>query len=155
VTTALESRVPDVLTDAECLRLLGTRGVGRLAFTDGALPAILPMPYAVHDGSLIIPARRDSEVAHAIRGSVVAFAVDCYDRSSGTGWGVTVVGPSRVVSAPAEVAALDALHAGTRPASGERVYIVVPLGLLKGWRTADPCEEHMAIAGHRVGHAPV
>jgi nitroimidazol reductase NimA-like FMN-containing flavoprotein (pyridoxamine 5'-phosphate oxidase superfamily) len=155
VTTTVETRVPDVLSEAECVRLLGNRGVGRLAFTDGALPAILPMPYAVRDDALVIPARRDGEVARAIRGSVVAFAVDCYDRATGTGWGVTVVGPARVVSAPGEIAAFDALHACTQPSSVERVYVVVRLGLLKGWRTADPCEEHLAIAGHRVGHAPL
>jgi nitroimidazol reductase NimA-like FMN-containing flavoprotein (pyridoxamine 5'-phosphate oxidase superfamily) len=140
VITTLEDRPHLVLDEAECLRLLGTRGVGRLGFSDHALPAILPLPYAVHEGDVIIPVRRGSDVADATRGSVVVFAVDCYDASVRSGWAVTVVGPARVVSAPEQVAALDELHARTRPATIEHCYILIRMGLVRGWRTDRPAD---------------
>jgi nitroimidazol reductase NimA-like FMN-containing flavoprotein (pyridoxamine 5'-phosphate oxidase superfamily) len=62
--------LPVALDDAECRRLLATVAVGRLGFTDGALPAILPVPFAVHEGHVVIPARAGSSVVAAVRGAV-------------------------------------------------------------------------------------
>jgi hypothetical protein len=90
--------VLEVLDGAECRRLLGTVRVGRLGFTEGALPAIVPVPFALAVDSLVIPARQGNWAVGAMRASVVALGVDSHDVDERTGWGVTVVGPSRVVS---------------------------------------------------------
>jgi hypothetical protein len=136
VHTADEDRVLEVLDEAACRELLGTTPTGRLGFTDGALPAILPVPFALADGRVMIPARRTSAVLSAVRGAVVAFAVDSYDARTRTGWSVTVVGPALIVSHPEEVAALQARFASHPPAA-DRCYIAVLLGLLKGWRMSE------------------
>ena len=93
-------RLVVVLDEAECRRLLARAVIGRLAYTEGALPAIQPVHFTVHDGQVVIPTRVGSKVAAASMGAVVAFEVDEYDAASRTGWNVTVVGPSAVVTAP-------------------------------------------------------
>jgi uncharacterized protein len=138
VLTDDEDRILEVLDDSECLRLLTTARLGRLGFTDGALPAIVPVPFALSEGSLVIPARRGHWVVGAMRGSVVAFAVDSYDVDARTGWGVTVVGPSRVLPHPWPAADQDGLvHVAAPPGAGH-CSIVVQLGLLRGWRQSLP-----------------
>lgn len=134
--TADEDRVLEILDGTACRLLLGTTPTGRLAFTVGALPAILPVPFALADGQVVVPARRSSAILSAVRGAVVAFAVDSYDAETRTGWGVTVVGPTRVVSLPEEVAALHSRFP-SHPHPADRCYIAVLLGLLKGWRLSE------------------
>ena len=99
--------VLDALSSGECRRLLASMPIGRLAFTVGALPTIQPVHFGVRDDEVLIPARRGGKVEAASHGAVVAFEVDAYDEASRTGWSVTVVGPSRVLSDPAEVTLLE------------------------------------------------
>lgn len=130
-----EDRVLEVLGDAECHRLLGTARVGRLGFTDGALPAILPVPFTIEDGCIRIPAREGNRVVEAVRRSVVAFAVDAYDVAHRTGWGVTVIGPAIVVPGTGPLAPA-AGTSGAPPLPGRS--IVVQMALLRGWRLSLP-----------------
>jgi hypothetical protein len=108
--------------------------IGRLGFTDGALPAIMPVVFALHGERVVIPAKRASGVVAAVRGAVVAFQTDSYSLDTHAGWSVTVVGPSRVVSAPDEVAAFDLLELPARPSAAQRCYIAVRMDLVRGWR---------------------
>jgi uncharacterized protein len=126
------------LDEVECRRLLGTTRLGRLSFTDGALPAILPVAFAVHDGSVFIPARWNSFPLSAVRGAVVALGVDSYRDAVGAGWSVTAVGPARVIRHPDAVAEVDALD--LLPADGTTTggYVAMQLALLRGWRTDGP-----------------
>ena len=134
--TTDEDRRCEVLDRAACTRLLGTTGIGRLGFTEGALPAIHPVAFALRNGWVMIPERRGSPVVSAVRGAVVAFQVDSFDTAMRTGWSVTVVGPTRVVSDPWEVAALE-LRLPRRPDAPDRCYIAVQPGLVRGWRMSE------------------
>ena len=131
-------RVVVPLDAVECRALLLGGRVGRLAFTRNALPAIQPVSYAVDDGEVVIPAQPDSPFVPRTHGTVVAFGVDAYDDATGTGWCVTVVGPSRPVDDPDRVAAYDALSWPRPLTAGCRRYVAVRIGLLSGWRT-EPC----------------
>jgi uncharacterized protein len=124
------------LDEVECRRLLGTARLGRLSYTDGALPAILPVAFAIHDGSAFIPARRNSVLLPAVRGAVVALGVDSYRDAVGAGWSVTAVGPARVIRHPEAVAEVDALD--LFPPDGTGGYVAMHLALLRGWRTDGP-----------------
>ncbi len=98
-------RTVEVLDDDECHRLLATASIGRLAFTADALPAIQPVSYVLRLREVIIPARTGSELVRAAHGAVVAFEVDTYcpgspEEDLRTGWSVTGVGASRVVTEP-------------------------------------------------------
>jgi nitroimidazol reductase NimA-like FMN-containing flavoprotein (pyridoxamine 5'-phosphate oxidase superfamily) len=140
MTTTDEDRVLEVLDDDECLRLLEKSSIGRLGYTDGALPAILPVSYAVNDGYVLVASRRGSPMTRALRGSVVAFEVDACSGEDRTGWSVTVVGPSRVISKADEVQRLEALQLTNRPPSPDRCFVAVRIDLLRGWRMTPPTD---------------
>lgn len=132
--SATDGRLLEVLGEDECHRLLAGAVIGRLAYTEGALPAIQPVHFTVHRGRVLIPTSAGSKVAAASQGTVVAFEVDDFDPESRTGWNVTVVGHSQVVSAPADVAALDRLGvAGWAPADVP-CYIAVDTTVVRGRR---------------------
>lgn len=133
-----EDRVLEILDDLECRRLLTTARLGRLGFTDRALPAIVPVPFTVGEDSVVIPANRGNWVVSAIRGAVVAFAVDAYDVDARIGWGVTVVGPSRVLLPAGSVAMADGHVGGVLPPAAGDCFIIVQMGLLRGWRLSLP-----------------
>ncbi|MGY1679932.1 pyridoxamine 5'-phosphate oxidase family protein [Geodermatophilus sp. SYSU D01176] len=130
-------RVVVPLDDDECRDLLFGGRLGRLAFTRNALPAIQPVCYCLHDGEVVIPALPDSPFLPRTPGTVVAFGVDTLDGDTGTGWSVTVVGPSRAVDDPAETAVLDALPWSPARWTGDGRYVALEIGLLSGWR-AEP-----------------
>lgn len=94
----------EILDRAECLALLRAAPYGRIVFTDQALPAVLPVNFSVWDGSLLIRTGAGGKLAAATRNAVVAFEADDVDQDTGKGWSVVVVGRSRVVDHPAELA---------------------------------------------------
>jgi nitroimidazol reductase NimA-like FMN-containing flavoprotein (pyridoxamine 5'-phosphate oxidase superfamily) len=123
------------LDDAECRALLLGGRIGRVAFTRNALPAIQPVSYRVHEDDVVIPVVPDSRVIPRPGGAVVAFGIDSYDDVTWTGWSVMVVGPSRAIDDPAEVAVLDALPWPLGGTTRDHRYVAVRIGLLSGWRT--------------------
>jgi nitroimidazol reductase NimA-like FMN-containing flavoprotein (pyridoxamine 5'-phosphate oxidase superfamily) len=127
-------RSVEVLDDDECRRLLATAPLGRLAYTEGALPAIQPVHFALLGGRILIPTRMGSKVAGASRGAVVAFEIDDFDPRSETGWNVTVVGPAQVLSDPVEVAELEALGIRAWAPADVPCFITVEPVLVRGRR---------------------
>jgi uncharacterized protein len=129
-----DERLLEVLDEAECLDLLRTAVIGRVAFTEAALPAIQPVSFWLDGGQIVIPTRFGSKVTAASRGAVLAFGVDDVQPADRSGWNVTVVGPSRVISEPREVVALD--ESATRPWAGpdDRCYIAIAIRLVRGRR---------------------
>jgi uncharacterized protein len=126
--------VVEDLDDPACRSLLRSARIGRLGYTRNALPAIAPVPFCVHGDRVVIPSRSGSSLVPGTSGAVVAFQVDSLDPETCTGWTVTVVGPSRSVTDPGELAALDALPWPLPVAWPDRCYISVVIGLLAGWR---------------------
>lgn len=87
-----------VLSEAECLALLTTGTVGRVAFLVDEEIHLIPLNYALVDGELYF--RTDSRsVLHALAEGRedVAFGIDYHDDVSPTGWNVTVKGATRRV----------------------------------------------------------
>lgn len=96
------------LTRDECLVLLGTARVGRLGVTIRALPAIVPVNYAMDDDRIVIRSVPGSKLDAATAESVVAFEVDDHDPDGAWGWSVLVQGIAEEVTDPDEIAALRA-----------------------------------------------
>jgi nitroimidazol reductase NimA-like FMN-containing flavoprotein (pyridoxamine 5'-phosphate oxidase superfamily) len=88
----------EVLTPQECLHLLRTTQVGRLAFIEGDLPAVHPVNYALHGQDIVIRIAGGGKLAAGQRGDVLAFEVDDIDPRTHTGWSVLVVGGSSIVT---------------------------------------------------------
>src|SRR5438270_8291518 len=93
----------EVLDRAECLRLLGGAVVGRIAGTSGALPVVLPLPYALDGESIVFETGLGSTVDFISRGSVVAFEVDNLHERGHSSWTVMVTGVAHVVSDDSEI----------------------------------------------------
>ncbi|MER5351490.1 pyridoxamine 5'-phosphate oxidase family protein [Kitasatospora sp. NPDC002551] len=101
-----------------CLRLLSTVPVGRVVYTEHALPAVLPVSFEVApDGRLLLAVRRGSATARGLDGTVVAFQADQLDPVTRTGWSVLVHGRADVLRDPEQVR--RALRSGLRPWVGE------------------------------------
>ncbi|MER6221285.1 pyridoxamine 5'-phosphate oxidase family protein [Streptomyces sp900105755] len=97
----------------ECLRLLAKVPVGRVVYTEQALPAVLPVNFSLDaDASVLLCTAAGSDLVRAIGGVVVAFEADEFDAENRSGWSVVVTGRAAVVSDPGEHARLS--QAGPR-----------------------------------------
>jgi nitroimidazol reductase NimA-like FMN-containing flavoprotein (pyridoxamine 5'-phosphate oxidase superfamily) len=97
-----EERALVALSRGECLELLRGEEVGRVVFTERALPAIMPVSYAILDDEVILATSSGSRLAEAARGGVLAFEVDHLDPATRTGWSVVVTGMPEYVVHPLE-----------------------------------------------------
>ncbi|MDQ2723889.1 MAG: pyridoxamine 5'-phosphate oxidase family protein [Actinomycetota bacterium] len=80
----------EILSRAECLRLLASRSVGRVAVSRHALPAILPVSYRLAGEEVVFGA--GATHATETRNVVLAFEVDDVDPVTRRGWSVVAVG---------------------------------------------------------------
>ena len=111
----------EVLSEDDSARLLAAGVVGRIGVTVGALPAIFPVNYRVVDGVILFRTTRESTLANAADGAVVAFEVDDYELLDRSGWSVLAVGQAQVIDDDMTVPTL----AGPRPmVDGERAALV-------------------------------
>jgi nitroimidazol reductase NimA-like FMN-containing flavoprotein (pyridoxamine 5'-phosphate oxidase superfamily) len=125
------------LTNDECLRLLSTASVGRIAVTRDALPVILPVNYVL-DGTALLIRTNDGAILRAARagGTVVAFEVDSLDEQTMTGWSVLVTGTLREVTAVSAVVRAEQLPLAPWVGGDRRHFVRITPGLLSGRRVA-------------------
>lgn len=97
-----DDRALVVLPRRECLELLRTQQVGRVVFTERALPAVLPVSYGLLGEHLVLATRPGSRLATAARGGVLAFEADHLDPRTRTGWSVVVTALAEPVLEPVE-----------------------------------------------------
>lgn len=87
----------------ECLRLMAEVPVGRIVYTRRAMPAVLPVGFALDgDGAVLLRTAADPALVRAVDGAVVAFEADDVDAAGRAGWSVVVTGRAAVVTDPAE-----------------------------------------------------
>ena len=120
-------RAVSKLTPAECRRLIAPGGVGRIAFSTGSGPVVLPVNFAVLDDTVVIRTAEGTIIdGHA--GEQVAVEVDHLDEALCQGWSVLVRGPAHRVAHPAELRRLQEDAAVWPWPGGEReVYVrIIP-----------------------------
>ncbi|MER5641126.1 pyridoxamine 5'-phosphate oxidase family protein [Kitasatospora sp. NPDC002227] len=124
------------LAEVECLRLLARASVGRVVYTVGALPAVLPVRYHLGvDASVLFRAPAGSELVRAVSGALVAFEVGELSGADGSGWSVTVLGRADLADDPPHAPAEDVMpHPGEEPG---RVWIRIRPELVTGHRLAE------------------
>jgi nitroimidazol reductase NimA-like FMN-containing flavoprotein (pyridoxamine 5'-phosphate oxidase superfamily) len=88
----------EVLDREQCLEVLQTVRVGRLVFTEDALPAVQPVNFRMWRGDVVIRVASGAKLAAAARNFVVAFQADELDPDLRTGWSVTVVGHAQRIT---------------------------------------------------------
>lgn len=122
----------DELEEPVCRQLLATVPIGRLGFTEAALPRILPVHFTVRGDDVVIGSLGGTKVRSALRGDVVAFEADSYDPVTHEGWVVNVIGVSRILTDPDQVAALDALEFTPWSPQQDRHYFAVRMDAVQG-----------------------
>src|ERR1700761_6313340 len=90
------------LLPAECYRLIAPRGIGRIALGVASGLTILPVNYAVADGTIVIRTGSGSMIA-AHGAGPVSFEADHFDLELGQGWSVLVRGEAHRVMQPGEL----------------------------------------------------
>jgi len=118
----------------ECLQLLAAGSVGRVVFTDAAMPAASPVTYLLDGEEVVFRTAGGSRLALATVDHVVGFQADEIDLSGKTGWSVLGIGEAYRVTDHDRLLTL-AVHIPPAwvPLSGDET-IAVPLQLLTGRR---------------------
>jgi uncharacterized protein len=97
VTSATDRHDLEVLPLAQCLALLRSRPLGRLAYLDAGAPAVVPVNHLVDGSTVVLRSLAGGKLDAAIIGRPVAFQLDDHDPSRGTGWSVLVRGRADIV----------------------------------------------------------
>ena len=91
------------LPHAEALALLDSVPIGRVLFSQQALPAIRLVNHVVDDQAVVIRTHAGAALlGSAHDGAVVAYEMDEVDLVRRSGWSVTMTGVATLVTEPAE-----------------------------------------------------
>lgn len=137
----MQSRQPVELTRGESWQLLGSVSLGRIVFTQHALPAIRPVNHVTDNEAIIVRSHLGSAIvarADTGDGAVVCYEADDLDPVRHTGWSVIATGMARLVRDPV---AIDRYKQQLEPwVEGQMDYIIsitpqIITGIrLVGWR---------------------
>ncbi len=135
---AIDTAGLEVLSEEECLGLLSSVHVGRVVYTDRALPAIQPVNFLLDNGAVVFLPGAGSRLAAATRWkAVVAFEADDFAETTRTGWSVTVVGRWRRVDSPDEINRLRKLPFRSWFRNADDHFVCIELAQVAG-RRLDP-----------------
>ena len=123
----------EALTRDECIDLLGRRTLGRVAFTERALPAIRPLNYALV-GNQIVLQTDPHGLGARLDGQVVAFEVDEIDPVAETGWSVVVTGTARLLRSPSDLVRQASVPLVTFAGEGHDARVCIVPGQITGRR---------------------
>jgi uncharacterized protein len=129
----------EVLAEHECYQLLAKAPIGRIVFTDRALPAIQPVAFVLHENKVIIRTTARSRLAIAATNTVVAFEVDEFtDDRFRTGWSVVAVGHANPITDDAGLA--TARRLGLQPWACPTMdhYLQIAIEIISGRRLPAP-----------------
>ena len=102
MTSEVLGAVLEEIPRDECLKLLRTMSIGRIAVASpGGPPLVVPINYAVDDGDVVFRTDPGTKL-DLLRGLPVSFQVDLIDPFHRTGWSVLIQGIA-VETVPAEV----------------------------------------------------
>ena len=87
----------EIIPRPDCLRLLASRAVGRLAFMVGDQPLVLPVNYALQGDVVVFRTGEGTKLDQALRAKV-AFEVDDLDEPTRSGWSVVVQGVAHEIT---------------------------------------------------------
>lgn len=123
----------ETLSKPDAVELLASAAVGRVVFTDAALPAVVPITFAVHNGAVVMRTAADTRLAAAADGGVLALEADDVDPVARTGWSVVVTGVAEIVTDPVEWAVINSLVEPFAPGANI-VAVRLPMTVVTGRR---------------------
>ena len=85
------------IAEAECIELLGSHQVGRVAYCDDLGPVVLPVNYVLDRGTVLFQTSPHSTLARHMKATSASFQIDEYDDNNKSGWSVLVRGDAAYV----------------------------------------------------------
>ncbi|MEJ2855550.1 MULTISPECIES: pyridoxamine 5'-phosphate oxidase family protein [unclassified Saccharothrix] len=122
-----------VLPREECLRLLSTASIGRLVYTDRALPVVHPVVYVL-DGESVVLRVPEGSATLAARDTIVAFEIDDVEPDLSKGWTVMAVGHLTEVLDEPWLTRVRQLPLASRGYGRQDHYLAVRLEVVSGRR---------------------
>lgn len=92
MTTPTDRNGLEVLPLAECLELIASEPLGRVAIVDRGQPLILPVNHLVVGSAILFQSTSGSKLEAALLDRPAAFEVDGFDEDTRTGWSVVARG---------------------------------------------------------------
>jgi nitroimidazol reductase NimA-like FMN-containing flavoprotein (pyridoxamine 5'-phosphate oxidase superfamily) len=126
----------EVLERDECLRLLASATLGRIGFTSGALPTVLPVNFLLDDERILVRTGRGGKLDAALQDVVVAFEVDDFDPMHHSGWSVAVTGVATEITDPTALYEARLEPVARWAPRGDAAVIAISTELLSGRRIA-------------------
>jgi nitroimidazol reductase NimA-like FMN-containing flavoprotein (pyridoxamine 5'-phosphate oxidase superfamily) len=121
--------VVELLDEAECQGLIAAGGVGRIGYTGRFGPTVLPVNYALHEGTIVFRTGQHSPLGEDLRTGIehaeskVAFEIDEISPATREGWSILVQGGAHPVDSETERASV--MQSGVEPwAGGEKELFV-------------------------------
>jgi Pyridoxamine 5'-phosphate oxidase len=129
------------LTGDESWQLLGSVSMGRIVFSQRAMPAIRPVNHLIDEGVIIIRSHLGAAIVALSAeqdGAVVCYEADDIDPVRHTGWSVIATGTARLVRDPAVIARYE--QALEPWAAGQMDYVIaIKPQILTGLRLVGWC----------------
>lgn len=144
----------EVLSSAECWRLLRTHEVGRLAVSITDHPDIFPVNYVVDGEGVVFRTGPGTKLAASVLGRGVAFEVDGYDPLAGEAWSVVIKGRARQIERMTEYFAADDLPLFPWHASPKPDIVRIELGVVTGRRFHVVERKPASASPHPEPHMP-
>jgi nitroimidazol reductase NimA-like FMN-containing flavoprotein (pyridoxamine 5'-phosphate oxidase superfamily) len=102
----MADRIMEELDENECLKLIGTGGIGRIAYVGRFGPVVLPVNYKLRGGAIVFRTAENAPLDEDLRTGIanadykVAFEIDDIDAAAQQGWSVLTQGPAHHVHGP-------------------------------------------------------
>ena len=118
-----------LLDEAECLRLISVGGVGRIGYTGRFGPTVVPVNYALYEGTIVFRTGQHSPLGEDLRTGIehaeskVAFEIDELSPAAREGSSILIQGSAHPVHSEAERASV--VESSVEPwAGGEKELFV-------------------------------
>ncbi len=113
MAAAIDHAGLNVLTLDECLALLRSAPVGRVAFGAAGEVEVLPVNFTMDGLSVAFRCANGAKLGAAVEQAAVTFEVDAFDDDAGSGWSVVLKGQAEVVTDDDVLSRLE--RSGLRP----------------------------------------
>ncbi|WP_426573754.1 pyridoxamine 5'-phosphate oxidase family protein [Aquihabitans sp. McL0605] len=91
------------LSEHDCFVLMGSTHFGRIGVTVNALPAILPVHFALLGRDPVFRTDAGAKLMAASAGQVLCLEVDHFDAEAHSGWSVSITGTAHVLTEPVDL----------------------------------------------------
>jgi uncharacterized protein len=112
----------EILPLTECMRLLASVPVGRIAFHADGEVVVLPVNHLVDGQDIVFRTGPGSKLSAAEKADIVAFEADDYDAQTKSGWSVVINGRAEILYENTETQRLDGLGLQPWPTAVDRPF---------------------------------